>query len=376
MMFKNALYHPYEIRFAGSSGSGKTTLIQKLIAKLSMKYRLGYAKHASHDIAIDTKGKDSELMATAGAMRVLLNSPQTIATYGAREFSPQDKLEMLDADWIFVEGHKATKGDKVLVVGPDENPSEIAERIRGDEKGSVIAIAGETSEMPKAFENLPGNPPYIHRDDIDGWLAFCEQRVAGFSADRPLKALILAGGRSKRMGEDKGALNYHGKSQVARVHELLTPLVDEVYVSCRADQTNEDHLRDFPQLHDKFLDMGPMGGILSAFDLDASASWLVVACDLPFINSDTLNMLLGKRDRLKAASCFINPTRGWPEPLCTVWEPKSAAVLYQLLAVGYRCPRKVLMNTAIEALDLENLNALDNANTPEEYAAFKEALTA
>ena len=57
-----------------------------------------------------------------------------------------------------------------------------------------------------------------------------------------------------------------------------------------------------------------------------------------------------------------------PEPLITIYEPKSYPVLLQYLAQGYSCPRKMLINSDIEIVEVDD-NLIRNINTPEEYAA-------
>ena len=90
-----------------------------------------------------------------------------------------------------------------------------------------------------------------------------------------MNALILIGGKSSRMGTDKGLLNYHGKPQREYLFDLAKKYCTEVYFSCRAEQQfSEQSIIDTYSL-------GPMGGILSAFDFNPNTAWLVVACDMP-----------------------------------------------------------------------------------------------
>ena len=110
-----------------------------------------------------------------------------------------------------------------------------------------------------------------------------------------------------------------------------------------------------------------MGGILSAQKTYPNVAWLVVACDLPFINTETLKDLIEGRNPFKDATCYLNPEKKWPEPLCTIYEPKSYTRLLQFLALGYSCPRKALFNSNINSLELSNKKALENINYPEEF---------
>jgi molybdenum cofactor guanylyltransferase len=57
--------------------------------------------------------------------------------------------------------------------------------------------------------------------------------------------------------------------------------------------------------------------------------------------------------------------------LITIWEPRAYPVLLSFLAQGISCPRKVLINSDIELLDVPNIDALMNVNTPEERALIE-----
>lgn len=183
---------------------------------------------------------------------------------------------------------------------------------------------------------------------------------------RPVKALVLAGGHSRRMGQDKAALDHHGLSQLDRTVQLLEPHVQGVWVSCRRDQEHDPVRRRFSQIHDRYLDMGPAGGILSALESDRDCAWLVAACDLPLLEENTVKTLLQGRNPFQLATAFQN-TEGLPEPLFAVYEPKARARFLQFMAAGIRCPRKVLVHSPTTLLPCPDLD-LTNANEPQEWS--------
>lgn len=190
-----------------------------------------------------------------------------------------------------------------------------------------------------------------------------------------IKGLVLAGGRSTRMGQDKGKLNYHGKPQREYVADMLEGMGIETYISCRDDQKEE--LSGYRTITDSFLDMGPVGGILSAMLYDPNAAWLVVACDLPLVTEGVLKILLENRKPLAIATAFKSREneQGFPEPLITLWEPKSLPVIMRFLSQGVMCPRKVLINSETHLLSPPSvIEALMNANTPEDAASAKDMI--
>jgi molybdenum cofactor guanylyltransferase len=197
------------------------------------------------------------------------------------------------------------------------------------------------------------------------------------SVASPLRALVLAGGRSTRMGRDKAALEYtSGRSQLDRAVEMLRPLVTSVHVSVRADQASDPLRSRHEQILDRGDVEGPVAGIRAAQLQDPGVAWLVVACDLPHLDEKTLRELIARRDPTRTATAFRSSLDGLPEPLCTIWEPDSAPLLQRFLEAGRNCPRKFLINSDTLLLDQTDPEALDNVNTPDELAAARQRLTA
>ncbi|MBT3469866.1 MAG: NTP transferase domain-containing protein [Opitutae bacterium] len=187
----------------------------------------------------------------------------------------------------------------------------------------------------------------------------------------PLHALLLAGGHSRRMGKEKSKLLYQGQTQFSRIVVILRELGIPSHLSIRAGQTlpAEAMAAEINPIHDRdsFKDIGPLGGILSALASHPGHAFLVIACDLPFLEIKTLEQLIQDRKPEKLATAFRSHHDRLPEPLCAIWEPHGAKLLQQKLDAGIRCPRKILIQSEIQLLELTNKEALDNINTPEEY---------
>jgi molybdopterin-guanine dinucleotide biosynthesis protein A len=186
--------------------------------------------------------------------------------------------------------------------------------------------------------------------------------------------LILAGGASKRMQRDKAALEYQGKTQLARAFELASRHVDKVFVSLRADQTSDPTRAHWPMIVDSGAGEGPIVGIRSALAAHPEVAWLVLACDLPFLSDAAIEELLGRRDPGALATAYKSAHDGLPEPLCAIWEPAAAQVLADYQAAGGHCPRKFLIRHGAHLLNLPDPRTLDNVNTPEEYSRAVAAL--
>lgn len=184
----------------------------------------------------------------------------------------------------------------------------------------------------------------------------------------PIRGLILAGGASTRMHRDKAALVYRGSTQLDRAFEMLSRYVDPVFVSVRADQTSDTTRAHRPLIVDSVTGKGPVVGIRSAFAAHPQVAWLVLACDLPFLTDAAIEGLLRQRDPNQFATAYKSAHDGLPEPLCAIWEPSAAAPLADYQAAGGQCPRKFLIRHGARILDPVDARALDNVNTPQEYA--------
>src|SRR6185437_15910850 len=102
------------------------------------------------------------------------------------------------------------------------------------------------------------------------------------AATSPVYGLVLAGGHSTRMKQDKATLSYHGRTQLEWAMALLEGRVEKAFVSVRPGQSDSVRAR-FEQIVDTHDGLGPIAGILAAQARHPEAAWLVLACDLPFL---------------------------------------------------------------------------------------------
>ncbi len=186
----------------------------------------------------------------------------------------------------------------------------------------------------------------------------------------PLWGLILAGGRSSRMGQDKGSLILHGGSQRSHIAQLLAGTCERVFVSCREDQRSTLEPGLTP-LIDQEADLGPMGGIVSAVGDHPDVAWLVVACDLPDLSPALLGVLTAGRATDRPAVALRDPTSQQLEPLLAIWEPAMAPILRLALAQGDRSPRFVLESAGCHVI--ASPVAVVNLNTPDDLQHWQTA---
>lgn len=185
----------------------------------------------------------------------------------------------------------------------------------------------------------------------------------------PLYGLVLAGGRSRRMGKDKALISRRGESQLAFAIKVLKSVTERQFVSTRVDQSEDPERGRFEQIVDRYDDLGPVAGILSAMETFPDKDWLVVACDLPNLDAPTLNYLVRHRSIEQPFTAYRSSYDDLPEPLCAIYTADSAGIVREFVDQGLICPRKMLIRSDTVLLEQPNPGALDNINTPDDLAA-------
>ncbi len=104
-----------------------------------------------------------------------------------------------------------------------------------------------------------------------------------------VEGFILVGGASSRMGADKSGLLLNGKTTVSLISEALRPVTSKVSVVGTSVEATSSGLPDVPDLHERW---GPLGGIQAALHACETVRCIVIACDLPFVTSELLALLL------------------------------------------------------------------------------------
>lgn len=187
-------------------------------------------------------------------------------------------------------------------------------------------------------------------------------------ANDRIRGLVLAGGKSRRMGRDKALLERDGITQLRYAVDLLRRHVPRVFVSTRPDQAEETERRQYERIADRYSDIGPVAGILSAMEAFPDVAWLVLACDLPHVDDATIDYLLQNRSGSQPFTAFRSSHDNLPEPLCALYEPEARTIIAGFVHAGVVCPRKILLRSDTDLLRLPAPSALDNVNTPEDLA--------
>ncbi|HTY90530.1 MAG TPA: molybdenum cofactor guanylyltransferase [Methanocella sp.] len=133
--------------------------------------------------------------------------------------------------------------------------------------------------------------------------------------------LILAGGRSTRFGGGEKSLRLvGGKRMICRVIDALCPVADELVISVRDERQKEllfPFIRGMEFVYDPIKDIGPLSGILAGLERARGDYVVVVACDMPLINTAAVRLLFERAQGHDAA--VPGHAGGLIEPLHTVY---------------------------------------------------------
>lgn len=359
-----------EIAILGTDCGTIKKLAYRITEHLSAAYKIAYAD-ADHSHAENT---DVENIATSalsfGASAEFIDKIAFRRFDASSSFNSfQKRVLFNEQDLILINGNHFPGKTQIVVVDPKKSLEKKLDRLTNVK---LILLKEKDIELPAYLKNLPGldGIPILHIEEDEAITQFVQQFL---EASIPLlQGLVLSGGLSTRMQKDKGSLEYHGKSQREYVYEMLSKYCKSTFISCNREQAST--LSEFEIIEDSFLNLGPVGGILSALQSNPNVAWLTVACDLPYLSDKTIEYLVAHRNPSKMTTAFADPKGEFPEPLITIWEPKSYSILLQFLGQGYSCPRKALINSDIELLQAPDESEFQNVNRPEEYQAALQEL--
>lgn len=185
-----------------------------------------------------------------------------------------------------------------------------------------------------------------------------------------VSAVILAGGQSRRLGENKALLTLDGSTFLDRIAGQLTGF-DEVLLSVSAD---DDWPVPFKKVVDPLPGLGPIGGLYAAL-CACSGRWLLaLGCDIPLFDRRLAAYLVsGVSDACQAVVAQTGD--GHLQPLCAVYKKSAAAVLKRQIDAGDRRLDRAVWQMRTRVLPLRDAGLDDrllfNVNTPRDYDAVR-----
>ncbi len=182
-----------------------------------------------------------------------------------------------------------------------------------------------------------------------------------------LFGLVVCGGQSSRMGTDKSILEYHNMPQRYYIYSILN-FCDNVFLSCNTNQAASIDASYNVIIDDsQYSNIGPMAALLSAYSKFPEASFLLVGCDYPFVDSKVLKKLIQNRSNETDAICYFNPKTNFEEPLLAIYENSCLSNIVKNFVVGNYSLRHFLKSVNTKKIIPEFLESLTSVDTIKDF---------
>ena len=160
-----------------------------------------------------------------------------------------------------------------------------------------------------------------------------------------ITGIILAGGKSSRMGEDKGFLKLNGKTFMSSIIAALKPIVGEIII---VSNNSEYDVFNLKRVADSMEDSGPLAGLYSGLLHSETENNIVLSCDVPLISSSVLKKLL--EGAPSEAEVIQFESEGKTMPLVAMYKKKCRHHFLKLLQTNER-----RLSFAIDQLDVKTI---------------------
>jgi molybdopterin-guanine dinucleotide biosynthesis protein A len=185
-------------------------------------------------------------------------------------------------------------------------------------------------------------------------------------------ALILAGGDSRRMGQDKAALVLDGKTLLQRVSAAMQQIFPKVIVSVRQPRSGVE----LPQVCDEQASSGPLAGLVAGL-AQADTPWVfAVACDMPFVTEAVVIHLAALRNGFQAVVPVVG---GYNQPLAAFYAASALEAMRASLVAGDKSLRGALEKLKVRYVSEAELRECDphlrsffDLDTPQDFQAAQE----
>lgn len=193
--------------------------------------------------------------------------------------------------------------------------------------------------------------------------------------------IILCGGRSKRMGKDKGSLILKGKPMILHVLDTISDIADEIILVLRDKKQVESYKKllnkDYGHLDivtDKYKDQGPLIGILTGLSAIKSDYAQILPCDSPFISQEFVLNMFKAIENNKYDAVVPVWEDGHVEPLHSIYKKTVSDTISKLIEEGKMDVKSLIMNINARYVDTKELDtttkSFQNINTIREFQNY------
>ena len=176
-----------------------------------------------------------------------------------------------------------------------------------------------------------------------------------------ITAILLAGGKSSRMGQDKGLLFHRGKRLVEHVLDACQKITSHIFISTN---NAEYEIFGYPLIADKYRDIGPIGGIHAALAATETEDNIFCPCDMPEIQSEILEQFLKKKEGNSAV--VATGSTGKLFPVLGYYRKSALEIVENQIEKGNYKLEDLIIALAAEKVIVPDDKILSNINYPED----------
>jgi molybdopterin-guanine dinucleotide biosynthesis protein A len=183
---------------------------------------------------------------------------------------------------------------------------------------------------------------------------------------KPINGYILAGGKSSRMGTDKGLLLFEGKAMIQYVIEQLQPIFSKLVIVSNNPEYEKFGLEVIPDL---IKDIGPAGGIYTALKHSDTQLNFMVSCDMPFITKEAIEFIIKNTNE---SQIVLLENQGKLEPLFGIYSKDCEQIWLELIEQKTIKLQKMVSYFKLKTIPVENNEIFKesffkNINTEEDF---------
>jgi len=189
---------------------------------------------------------------------------------------------------------------------------------------------------------------------------------------RQVTGIVLAGGRSIRMGKDKASLELSEQTLLSRVVQTVSLVCPEVIIAGGEQSLADGFGPDVRWVSDQPGSVGPLAGVTAGLQAARHDACLVVACDMPFLTPALLSHLV---DRLETFDAVVPISRGVSQYLHAAYSRSAAPTAQALLRLKARSVHELVVRLRVLHLSEKHCARFDptglscfNMNTPADLA--------
>lgn len=185
---------------------------------------------------------------------------------------------------------------------------------------------------------------------------------------KPITGIILAGGKSSRMNDDKGLIFYKQKPFIQYVIDAVQPLVGEIII---VSSSSEYDIFKQKRVADLIKNVGPLAGIYTGLFYSKTKDNLILSCDIPLIKTAILSQLIDQTEEFVQVVQIESQNKTMP--LIAFYKKESMRTCLNLIESGERRVRFFVDQLKSKTVKIDDITAkyVTNINTPEELKKIK-----